>query len=36
MPWLVPTFNATATEAINSCRDTFRKLIDAAVSAMPK
>ena len=36
MPWLVPTFNATATEAITSCRDTFRKLIDAAVSAMPK
>lgn len=36
MPWLEPTFNATAAQAINTCRDTIRKLIDAAVSAMPK
>jgi hypothetical protein len=36
MPWLKPTFNATATQAINSCRDIFLKLTDAAVSAMPK
>jgi HK97 gp10 family phage protein len=36
MPWLAPTFNAKAVEAINTCRDTIKKLIDAAVSAMPK
>jgi hypothetical protein len=36
MPWLKPTFNATATQAILACRATFLKLTDAAVSAMPK
>jgi len=36
MPWLRPTFNQTGAQAINSCRDIFTKLIDAAVSAMPK
>jgi HK97 gp10 family phage protein len=36
MPWLKPSFDATAVDAINTCRDTIKKLIDAAVSAMPK
>jgi hypothetical protein len=36
MPWLKPTFNAKAADAINTCRDIFLKLTDAAVSAMPK
>jgi HK97 gp10 family phage protein len=36
MPWLTPTFNAKAADAINTVRDTIKKLIDAAVSAMPK
>jgi HK97 gp10 family phage protein len=36
MPWLEPTFNAKAADAINTCRETISKLIDAAVSAMPK
>jgi HK97 gp10 family phage protein len=36
MPWLQPAFNAKAVDAINTCRDTIKKLIDAAVSAMPK
>jgi hypothetical protein len=36
MPWLKPTFNTTAAQAIQLCRDTFLKLTDAAVSAMPK
>jgi hypothetical protein len=36
MPWLKPAFDAKAVEAINTCRDTIKKLIDAAVSAMPK
>ena len=36
MSWLEPTFNAKATDAINTCRENFLKLVDAAVSAMPK
>lgn len=35
-PWLAPAFNANAEKAITVFRATVLKLIDAAVSAMPK
>jgi HK97 gp10 family phage protein len=35
-PWLRPVFGANAPQAIQSFRDTMLRLIDAAVSAMPK
>jgi hypothetical protein len=34
--WLRPLFGSTAPDAIQSFRDTFLKLVDAATSAMPK
>jgi hypothetical protein len=34
--WLRPTFSGNAHNAINSFRETFLKLVDAATSAMPK
>jgi hypothetical protein len=34
--WLRPVFGANAAQALSSFRDTLFKLIDAAVSAMPK
>jgi HK97 gp10 family phage protein len=34
--WLRPTFGGNAPDAINTFRETINKLIDAAVSAMPK
>jgi hypothetical protein len=35
-PWLAPQFGAHGADAIQTFRETFIKLIDAAVSAMPK
>ena len=35
-PWLRPIFGSNAPSAIQSFRETILKLIDAAVSAMPK
>jgi HK97 gp10 family phage protein len=35
-PWLRPTFGSTAPDAINSFSETIGKLIDKAVTAMPK
>lgn len=34
--WLRPIFGSNARNAIQSCRETFLKLVDAAASAMPK
>jgi HK97 gp10 family phage protein len=34
--WLRPAYGATATDALSKFRDYFLKLVDAAVSAMPK
>lgn len=34
--WLRPIFGSNARDAIQSCRETFLKLVDAAASALPK